>query len=116
MDFLIDNWYVIIGVIVSGGCLGCAIYRFCFEPRTEQLEEVKEWLKFAVYKAEKELGSGTGQLKLRFVYDMFVERFPWTARVISFNTFSDWVREALEWLGEQLKSNKNVKELVNENK
>ncbi len=96
--------------------MGCAVYRVAFEPRYDQIEQVKEWLKYAVVMAEKELGSGTGQLKLRYVYDLFVARFPWVARCITFNQFNTWTREALEWLNNQLKSNENVKELVNENK
>ncbi|MFR6482019.1 MAG: hypothetical protein ACLUPD_10785 [Anaerotignum faecicola] len=49
----------------------------CF---AEQREKVKEWLLLAVTEAEKELGSGTGQLKLRYVYDLFLRRFPAVAK------------------------------------
>ena len=58
--------------------------------------------------AEKELGSGTGQLKLRQVYDLFVQRFPAVAAVISFDTFSGWVDEALEQMREMLAKNEQV--------
>ena len=37
---------------------------------------VKEWLLWAVTQAEQYLGSGTGALKLRYVYDLAVEAFP----------------------------------------
>ena len=56
-------------------------------PTNEQLKKVKEWLLWAVAEAEKELGSGTGQLKLRYVYDMFIVKFPSLAKIISFETF-----------------------------
>ena len=62
--------------------------------------------------AEKELGSGTGQLKLRQVYDLFVQRFPAVAAVISFDTFSGWVDEALEQMREMLEQNQNVQKYV----
>jgi len=65
-------------------------------PSDKQLNKVREWLLYAVTKAEKELGGGTGQIKLRYVYDMFVARFTWLARVISFEAFSMMVDEALE--------------------
>lgn len=66
----------------------------------------------AVTKAEKELGGGTGQIKLRYVYDMFVARFAWLARVISFEAFSMMVDEALERMKKMLESNKAMQTLV----
>ena len=63
---------------------------------TNQRTKVIEWLKFAVVEAEKLLGSGTGQLKLRQVYDWFCEKFPTTAALLPFAVFSAWVDVALE--------------------
>lgn len=76
------------------------------------LNKVREWLLYAVTKAEKELGGGTGQIKLRYVYDMFVTRFAWLARVISFEAFSMMVDEALERMKKMLESNKAMQTLV----
>lgn len=75
---------------------------------TNQKNKVMEWLKWAVAEAEKLLGSGTGQLKLRQVYDWFVEKFPFVAAVVPFRVFSAWVDTALETMREWLGSNKNV--------
>lgn len=61
---------------------------------------------------KKELGGGTGQIKLRYVYDMFVARFAWLARAISFETFSMMVDEALERMKKMLESNKAMQTLV----
>ena len=71
-----------------------------------------EWLKGAVAKAEKELGSGTGHLKLRYVYDMFIDKFPGFSSVVPFALFSYWVKIALKWFENQLESNKNVQTYV----
>lgn len=71
--------------------------------------KAKEWIKYAVCVAEEELGSGTGQLKLHMVYDMFVEKFPALASVLPFNIFSKWVDLALEWMREQLEKNEMIK-------
>ena len=49
-----------------------------------------------------------GQLKLRQVYDLFVQRFPAVAAVISFDTFSIWVDEALEQMREMLAKNEHA--------
>ena len=90
-----------------------AVYVFVKMPSDKQLNKVREWLLYAVTKAEKELGGGTGQIKLRYVYDMFVARFAWLARVISFEAFSMMVDEALERMKKMLESNKAMQELVN---
>ena len=103
LAFLSENWYVIIMVLV----LAFAIY-YTITNKTR----VKRWLEFAVSYAEKELGSGTGQLKLRQVYDMFIERFPVFSKLVPFSTFSIWVDEALVFLREQLKNNEAIKNFV----
>ena len=68
-------------------------------PSDKQLSKVREWLLYAVTKAEKELGGGTGQIKLRYVYDMFVARFTWLARVTGFIIS---IPAALMWWGTPL--------------
>lgn len=73
---------------------------------------VKEWLKWAVAKAENELGSGTGELKLRRVYDWAVEKFPIIKYVLPFCIFSAWVDVALKTLKAQIESNKDIKRYV----
>lgn len=67
--------------------------------------KVKEWLKYAVTMAEKELGTGTGQLKLREVYDWFIEMFPVFSKLLPFSIFSKLVDDALEWMRDQMNSN-----------
>ena len=81
-------------------------------PTEAQLAKVKEWLLWAVTEAEKDLGGGTGKLKLRQVYDLFVTRFPWLAKLVSFELFSDMVDEALEQMREMLDTNEAVKAFV----
>lgn len=74
---------------------------------------IREWLKYAVTLAEKALGSGTGQLKLRQVYEAFIEKFSFISKIISFDEFSELVDDALEWMKNQLESNSAVAALVN---
>ena len=101
--FLSENWYVIVMVLV----LLFAIY-YTITNKTK----VQEWLKWAVVYTEKVLGEKTGQLKLRYCYDMFIERFPVFSKLISFDTFSQWVDIALKFLREQLEKNEAVKTFV----
>ena len=111
-EWIIGNWYVVLGIAALLAAAGFFMYRFFKLPRVEQIAKVKEWLKYAVAIAEKELGSGTGELKLRYVYDLFVGKFPAVAKIITFETFSGWVDDALEWLNEQLSSNESISELI----
>ena len=78
----------------------------------KQPKKVKEWLLYAVIEAEKELGSGTGPVKLRSVYDMFITKFPKLSVFISFNTFSEWVDVALDYMEELLTDNKDIKAIL----
>lgn len=114
MDFIINNWYIVIGVIVSVCIVFRMVYRFLGMPTEEQTEKVKQWLVWACVKAEKALQSGTGQLKLRQVYDMFcaVPAFTWVARLISFTQFSVWVSDALFEVKKMLINNRNLAEYV----
>ena len=107
------NRYLLVAGIAVVAVGGYAVYVFVKKPSDAQLRSVKEWMLWAVTKAEKELGSGTGKLKLRYVYDMFVTKFPWLERVISFEMVSMMVDDALEEMREMLETNKAVQEFVN---
>lgn len=112
MKFLIDNWYIIVAALAVLAAGGIAAYRYFNLPSEEQLEKVRQWLLKAVTEAEKELGGGTGQLKLRTVYDAFLTKFPWLAPVISFSRFSQLVDEALEEMRKMLAQNRAVQAYV----
>lgn len=112
MKFLIENWYVIVALLAVLECIIYAVYRFLKLPTRAQVEKVRAWLLWAVTNAEKELGSGTGKLKLRQVYDLFVQRFPAVAMAVSFDTFSQWVDDALMDMRKMLVENQAAAELV----
>lgn len=71
-----------------------------------------EWLKWAVSEAEKQLGGGTGQLKLRQVWDWYCGKFPRLASIIPFNLFSKWVDKALDTMRMWLDGNKNFVDYI----
>ena len=106
LTFLAENWYVILVVLVL-------LFGIYYTITNKQ--KVKTWLEYAVTTVEKELGTKTGQLKLRKVYDMFIERFPIFSKLVPFSTFSLWVDEALIFLREQLEKNENFKAFVEQN-
>lgn len=112
MNFIIENWYIILAVIAVLALAVVLIYRFFKLPSATQLQKVREWLLYAVTEAEKELGGGTGKIKLRQVYDLFVTRFTWLAKIIDFDLFSSMVDDALVEMRKLLETNEAVKALV----
>jgi hypothetical protein len=76
-----------------------------------QRDNIIEWLLFAVTLAEKNLGGGTGELKLRTVYNWFIAKYPTISKFISFATFSFWVDIALDKMKEML-TNAKIGEYV----
>lgn len=116
MEFIIENWPVLVAAVAIVMAIIAAIVVFFTSGKQEQIQKVKEWLLYATTLAEKELGGGTGKLKLRSVYDMFVVKFPWLVRVISFDYFSELVDEALVEMRNLLDTNESVKEYVEDSK
>lgn len=116
MEFLVSNWILIVVLIAIIGVSGYIAYTFIKKPTSEQISKVKEWLLYAVAAAEKELGSGTGQIKLRYVYDMFIAKFPYLVKVIPFDTFSLLVDESLDKFKVMLESNNNLQSYITQKK
>lgn len=80
--------------------------------KDKQIKIINEWLLLAVIKAEKELGDGTGQVKLRYVYDLFIDKFRFASMFISFNQFSALVDSALVIMKEMISNNDQIKNYI----
>lgn len=112
MEFIMENWPLMVGGLAVVIAAAVAVTRFLGLPTESQLAKVREWLLWAVTEAEKDLGGGTGKLKLRQVYDLFVTRFPWLAKLVSFELFSSMVDDALEEMRDMLETNEAAKAFV----
>lgn len=112
MNFIMENWFILVAAVASLAVCGYVAYTYTKMPTTEQIKKVKEWLLYAVAAAEKEFGGGTGQIKLRYVYDMFLMKFPEVACLISFDTFSSLVDGALEKFKDLLNSNVRLQSYI----
>ncbi|MBQ9990191.1 MAG: hypothetical protein IJP31_04525 [Lachnospiraceae bacterium] len=114
MNWLMENWYVLIAAAALVGAVIASVYNFRGQPSETQIAKVKEWLIWACVEAERALQSGTGQLKLREVWNLFcaVPAFTWVARVISFETFSGWVSESLIQVKEMIVANDSLAKYV----
>lgn len=104
------NDIIIALIIIAAICL--FIVWFLKLGKERQLKVITEWLLLAVIKAEKELGDGTGQVKLRFVYDLFIDKFRFASMFISFNQFSILVDSALEVMKEMISNNDQVRNYI----
>lgn len=91
-----DNGWLIFAAACCVVVAVTVVVAFFRRPRAEQINTLREWLLWAVMQAERYFGAETGALKLRWVYDMFVVKFPWLAKVLSFDRFAGLVDEALE--------------------
>ena len=114
MNWIIDNGFIVVGVACLVFVIIFAAYKFVTMVPEKQKTKVKEWLIWACIEAEKDLQSGTGQLKLRKVYNKFcsVLSFTGIARLVSFDTFSTWVTSSLTTVKEMLVANRTLAEYV----
>ena len=108
------NAQIIAALIILAISAGVGIYQFIKLTKEQKIANIKEWLKWAVVMSEKSLGAGTGQLKLRQVYNMAVTQFPWIVQLVTFEQFSQWVDEALIWMNNQLGNNNAIAALIGE--
>lgn len=105
MEWIVNNWglLLILVMVVAG-----LIYLI----RNDK-EKAKKWLLLACLEAEKEFGSKTGVIKLRYVYDMFLATFPVLSKFMSFEQFSNMVDTALEEMKHLINTNMAVFNIVN---
>lgn len=105
INFLSENWMNILAILLVILIIAYVIY-------TKQTTIVKSWLLFAVSEAEKYLGSKTGELKLEYVYDLFMLRFPILKLFISKELFKKLVDDALDKMRDLIENNENIKEAI----
>lgn len=115
VNFIAENWFLIVFALVAIIFVTCSIIRFIHMPTAKQIENLMEWLKIAVVEAEKQFQSGTGQLKLRAVYESAVIAFPWIAKYMTFEKFSQLVDIALVSMREQIEQNEKIREYIEGN-
>ena len=109
---VLEDWSVVIAALSCVGVCVLIVTRFFLKPTDEQINDVKQWLLYAVTEAEKDLGNGTGKLKLRQVYDLFLQRFPIVSRMISFEQFGQYVDDALDEMKRILAGNRQINKYV----
>lgn len=105
---IIEFWPLIVVFICGVATALLFAVKFSKEPTEKKVQMVMEWMLYAVIQAEKEMGAGTGQIKLRYVWDMFIKTFPDLAQVVSFDGFSKLVDQSLITMRHILDTNCDV--------
>lgn len=103
-----NDWYWWVIALVGVITVAIAAYKIL------GIDKIKNWLLWACTEAEKQFGSGTGKLKLAYVYDMFINKFPKLQVIIPFSLFSKLVDQALVLMRMMLE-NKKIADIVVEN-
>lgn len=113
VSWIADNWFLLVVVIGVIFLFVRCTKIFLGLPSEEQQKKVLEWLLYAVVKAEKKFKiEKLGRIKLRYVYDLFLDKFPSIAPVVSFEQFSKWVDIALDEMRKAIESNPKFKEYI----
>ena len=112
MTLLMEYWWLAIAILAIIIIAFMFLITYIKLPNSKKAKKVKEWLLFAVVQAEKELGSGTGQLKLRYVYNLALSKFPVFIKLIPFELFSSFVDGALQQLGNLIEDSEGVKKYM----
>lgn len=113
LNNIIQYWSLLILLVCTIAVASSIVVGWIKRPTSQKIADLKEVLLTWTILAEKELGSGTGVLKLRYVYDIFIRTMPALATVITFESFSKLVDEVLEKTRVLIEKNKDIKAYVN---
>ena len=108
------NIWTILLVVLSGILTGWVIATIIDKTVGKQtkINLIEGWLKYMVILAERKFGSGTGKLKLTYVYNKFVEKWPEIATWMNETQFNDLVQKAIEKM-EELRKNEAINNFIN---
>ena len=99
--------YIIILLVFIGGAI--AFFK-------GERKSMKDWLLYACALAEREFGSKTGQLKLKYVWSMACEQFKFLTTFLTFEKFSEMVDECLIDFRHLIETNDSIAGYVNSEK
>lgn len=94
--------HIVIGAILAFIVVAGGIY----------VNGFKNWLVWAVSEAENMFGSNTGKLKLRYAYELAINRYPVLAKIIPFTMFSSMVDGALAVMRKMIEDNNDIANII----
>lgn len=114
VEYLINNWTLLVSLFALVVVVIATIIGFFKLPKSVKSERFRKWLLYTVTEAEREMGDGTGELKLLKAYEEFVKRFPVLSLIVPFKSFKNMVDEALAQMRQMLQGNEEIKGYVEE--
>lgn len=114
MRWIIDNWSLLAAILAAVAVAYIRVRKYLEasddekkKQRDAMVKALEAWLLRGVTEAEKDLGGGTGKLKLRAVYERALELFgPGMAELVPFDEFDELVQGPLEEMRKMLEGNK----------
>ena len=108
------NIWLLLGILVAAVLVGWIIATIIDKTvgKDTKIKLVEGWLKYMVILAERKFGSGTGKLKLTYVYNKFVQKWPGIATWMNEVQFNDLVQKAIEKM-EELRKNEAINNFIN---
>lgn len=113
INYIMENWYLFfVAIMAIAVTLDVIIYFIKKMPTEKKKEALEKWLLYMIAEAEEKLGSGTGKLKLSYVYNAFITKFPSLSEMITFEDFSNMVDKVLKEFNELVESNNDVQKFL----
>lgn len=124
MQWLIDNWTLLASLLAAAALAVIKVQKYLKLSETDKAKAeeaakakltnaVSDWLLRAVTEAERELGGGTGKLKIRAVYERALEVFgPELAQIITLEQLDAMAQTPLEEMRKMLEANSSAAEYV----
>ena len=101
INFIVENWDIL---LAAAAIIGVTIFAVIKQEKAI----IFKMLYALVTEAEKQYGSGTGELKLSAVISQLQEKMPTVAGAIPVKTLEKWVEQALTEAKEKWLKNINV--------
>lgn len=112
MDLLLENYQLILGLVMIAVMIGFCIYKFFTQPSEKRKNQIRAILLNLVITAEKYYGSSTGKLKFSYVYSELITKLPYL-KYIPLSVVEKLIDEALVEMRHLLETNDKVYRIVN---
>lgn len=101
IEFITANWDLLLAAVVVIGTVIYAVVK-------QEKDIIFKMLFALITEAERQYGSGTGELKLSSVVSQVYEKLPAALNIIPVATVEKWVEQALVSAKEKWAKNNNV--------
>ncbi len=105
LNWLIENWFLIVIFLCFFGKSIINTINFLLMEPNKRLLFIRENILNLVLKAEEQLGSKTGELKLKLVINLFYKKYPIARLIISETKLIEMIEESVTEMKNTLKEN-----------